>query len=187
MSKLSQHWEKSTRRWNLAESPGRPAEEDIRFFERVLRDWHETARPRAAPQALLLGVTPEIARMRWPAAGTQVLAVDQSHMMVRAIWPGAALGFQAVCADWTALPVAAGSRDIVIGDGCYTTLAREAYALMTRSIRRALRAGGVFVIRFFLRPDRPERVEAIFDDLARGRVGSFFAFKWRIAMALHGT
>ena len=187
MSEQSQHWEKFTRRWNLAESPGRPAPEDIRFFERSLGNWFAVARPRAAPQALLLGVTPEIARMRWPAVGTQVLAVDQSHTMVRAIWPGAAMGFQAVCADWTALPVAGDSRDIVIGDGCYTTLARGAYATMTRSIRRVLRVTGVFVIRFFLRPDRPERVEAVFDDLARRRVGSFFAFKWRLAMALHGT
>jgi SAM-dependent methyltransferase len=125
--------------------------------------------------------------MRWPAAGTQVLAVDQSHAMIRTIWPGAALGHQAVCAHWTALPLAAASRDIVIGDGSFNNLAGAAYGAMARSVRRVLRAPGVFVIRFFLRPDRPERVGAIFDDLFHGRAGSFFAFKWRLAMALHGA
>jgi SAM-dependent methyltransferase len=186
MSELAEHWERFTRRWRLAESPGRPAEEDIRIYEHALRDWFATVGLRAAPLAVMLGVTPEIARMRWPA-GTEVLAVDQSQAMIRAIWPGAALGFQAACAHWTALPLAAASRDIVIGDGSFNNLAGAAYGAMARSIRRVLRATGVFVVRFFVRPDRAERTGAIFDDLFRGRVGSFFAFKWRLAMALHGT
>jgi SAM-dependent methyltransferase len=187
MSELADHWERFTRRWQLAESPGRPAEEDIRVYERALREWFATAGLRDAPFAVILGVTPEIARMRWPAPGTRVLAVDQSPAMIRAIWPGAALGFQAACAQWTALPLAGASRDIVIGDGSFNNLAGAAYGVLASSVRRILRASGVFVIRFFLRPDRSERVAAIFDDLSRGRVGSFFAFKWRLAMALHGT
>ena len=186
MRELAEHWEKYTRRWQLAESPGRPAEEDIHCYERALSDWFETAAPGDAPLAVLLGVTPEIALMRWPA-GRRVVAVDQSPAMIRAIWPGAALGFHAVCARWTALPLAAGSRDIVIGDGCFSSLAGDAYGAMARSIRRVLRGSGVFVIRFFLRPDRSEAVAGVFEDLFHRRIGSLFAFKWRLAAALHGT
>jgi hypothetical protein len=58
---------------------------------------------------------------------------------------------------------------------------------MVRSVRRVLRATGVFVIRFFVRPDRAEPVGRVFDDLFHGRVGSFFALKWRLSMALHGA
>ncbi len=184
-SLLADHWRRFADRWRLQESPGRPSDEDIGFYEEALQRWHEPSRP-ASPLAVLLGVTPEIASMRWPT-GTQVLAVDRSRVMIDAIWPGAALGFLAVCGDWAALPLPDGSRDIVIGDGCFSTMERDSYGPVVRSVRRVLRGNGRFVMRFFTRPDAPEPVTRVFADLFQHRIGSFFALKWRLAMALHGT
>ena len=124
--------------------------------------------------------------MRWPA-GTRVLAVDQSRAMIGAVWPGARLGFSAACARWTELPLSAASRDIAIGDGCFSSLSGAAYGAMTRSVRRVLRPAGLFVMRFFNRPEESESATRVFADLSEGRIGSFFAFKWRLAMALHGA
>jgi len=182
---LADHWQRFAARWRLQESPGQPADEDIGFYQEAVRTWYQKSRP-AQPLALLLGVTPEITEMSWPP-GTQVLAADQSRVMIKAIWPGAALGFQAVCARWTALPLPAESRDIVIGDGCFSALQGGAYGAMAQSVRRVLRPSGRFVIRFYVRPEEAEPVEHVFADLFQRRIGSFFAFKWRLAMALHGT
>jgi hypothetical protein len=56
---------------------------------------------------------------------------------------------------------------------------------MTRALRRVLRAHGLVLLRFFTRPDRPEPVQQVFEDLFEGRIGNFHVFKWRLAMALH--
>ena len=40
-------------------------------------------------------------------------------------------------------------------------------------------------MRVFIRPDRPESPEQVHNALAAGEIGSFHAYKWRLAMALH--
>jgi SAM-dependent methyltransferase len=179
------HWRSVGAQWALQESPGLPSPEDIAFYEQSVADWHAQARP-ASVLALLLGVTPEIALMRWPA-GAEVVAVDQSQGMIGAVWPGARPGHAAVCARWTELPLAAASRDVAIGDGCYSCLDAAAYRVMSRALREVLRPGGLLVMRFFVRPEARESTAQVFADLFAKRIGSFFAFKWRLAMALHGT
>ena len=106
--------------------------------------------------------------------------------MIEAVWPGAKLGFSAACARWTHLPLHAGRADVAIGDGCFSSLSGAAYGAMTRSVHRVLRPDGLLVMRFFSRPERPESAARVFADLFEGRIGRFFAFKWRLAMALHG-
>src|SRR5512147_2066255 len=107
------HWVRPAQSWALRASPLRPAPEDVAVYEREFRRWHE--RTRAAPlRVVLLGVTPEIATMPWPAA-TRMVAVDVSRAMIRGVWSGAALGHAAVCASWTALPLADGSEHLAIG------------------------------------------------------------------------
>lgn len=185
LNPLESHWQKNAERWRLQESPGRPNAEDVAFYEDAVTQWREGSRS-ASPLALVLGVTPEIALMRWPA-GIRVVAADQSWGMIRGVWPGASRGFPAACARWTALPFRDASTDVAIGDGCFSSLSGAAYKVMAQSIRRVLRADGVLVMRYFNRPERPEPVPEVFADLFAGRIGSFFAAKWRLAMALHGT
>ena len=103
MSQAAEHWVGLAQSWDLRGSPLRPAEEDIRILGREFRQWHDATKPGGV-RVLLLGVTPEIASMQWPAA-THLLAVDQAAVMIRYVWPGAALGYSAVCAKWARLPL----------------------------------------------------------------------------------
>jgi hypothetical protein len=52
---------------------------------------------------------------------------------------------------------------------------------------RVLRPGGLFSHRFFLRPERGEKTDSVFDELRAGRIGNFHIFKWRLAMSMHGA
>ncbi len=178
-------WEKHARQWNRLGPPLRPCAEDIRFMEQATGK-HCAVLGCVSPRAILLGVTPEIARMRWPA-GTQLLAVDNNEDVIAHVWPGnPEFEAKAVCGDWTKLPVDDASCDMVVGDGCFITCQYpEGYAAVVRELRRVLKPGGLFAIRVFIRPDAAESLTAVFNDLRAGRIGSFHAFKWRLAMALH--
>lgn len=179
------HWEQHARQWRYVGGPLRPCEEDVRIMERLVR----SHRQGHALLALLFGVTPELAAMRWPE-GTRLLAVDRSEGMIRDVWPHSGLDVAAhvIRGDWNALPIRDGSLDLVIGDGFYTPLnyPRD-YLRLGSELFRVLRPGGHYLIRVFIRPDRPETLEAVRQDFLAGRIISFHAFKWRLAMALHGS
>lgn len=180
------HWNKNAKHWDLIGSPLRPAPEDIRVLEQVVEQWHETNRVNAL-QAVLLGVTPEIALMHWPP-DTRLVAVDRSQAMIDEIWPGERPGHTALCAEWLDLPLPDRSQDVVVGDGCFSALVnRSEYRAMVRAVRRVIRDNGLFLMRFFIRPQVQETVAAVVDDLWQGRIGNFHVFKWRLAMALHGS
>jgi hypothetical protein len=61
----------------------------------------------------------------------------------------------------------------------------EACDGLHRELARVLRAGGHFIQRCFLRPEQPEPVDRVFDELLAGRIGSFEVFRRRLAMAIH--
>ncbi len=178
-------WEDLARRWDELRPPVRPARADTAILERVAaeRCGAGGGRPR---RALLLGVTPETATMRWPE-GCRLLAIDSSEAMVRHVWPARDVPHGAAAlADWLAMPLRDGSYDLVVGDG---SLSLPRYpggcAATVREIRRVLSDRGVLAMRMFTRPDANESVEAIFADLAAGRIGTLDAAKWRLVMALH--
>ncbi len=176
----AEHWSSFARRWSRLGSPVRPHPEDVRRFEAIVAG----AAP-AAPRALLLGVTPEIAGMRWPA-GASVFAVDQAIAVIRGLWrPAEGLaGAGAVSARWQRLPFRDGAFDLVIGDGCLTALGTAtAQGAVSQELERVLRPGGLFVQRLFVTPDTREDLAAVFDDLLAGRIGAFDVFKWRLLMA----
>lgn len=185
MGQPASHWKDHARQWQWLASPLRPAPEDVAIAERAVERWRAARRP-AAPRALLLGVTPEIATMRWPAR-TRLLSVDHSTAMIRGVWPGAALDFAAAaCAVWSALPLAGATQDIIACDGGFTGLAYPAgYRAVAGEARRVLRANGLLLARFFVSPDGRESAVEVWDDLRRGNIGNFHVFKWRLAMALH--
>jgi len=176
-------WDRLSLQWRKSGPPLRPAAQDIDLFQRLVAD-KCAAVGRTSPHAVLLGVTPEIATMRWPAK-TRLLAIDCNMPMIRNVWPGNQLArAEAVCADWRMMPIADESCDVVVGDGCFVTLGYPEYDAVNRQLRRVLRPTGAVVLRFFIRPDTPETVAAVFNDLRAGRIGNFHVFKWRLAAAL---
>ena len=68
------HWPSMARAWQRAGSPLRPSPEDVAGYTRAIQDWIDL---HGAPRVLLLGVTPEIYRLPWPA-GHDLLAVDHT-------------------------------------------------------------------------------------------------------------
>lgn len=186
MTAQPDHWNQHARQWSLIGPPLRPAAEDIALLENEIRDWC-AGKSMTAPHALLCGVTPEVAGMRWPA-GTRLVAVDHSRPMISAVWPAAAAPGIAVCGDWLKLPLANASRQLLIGDGCYSLLVGSAqYAALVTELRRVASGDALLAMRYFVRPDSAEPVARVIDDLWQRRIGNFHVFKWRLAMALHGT
>lgn len=182
------HWPIHARQWNHIGGPLRPSPEDLAVVRGVVATW-EAEHQGAHPSVLVLGVTPELAKLPWPS-GARVLAVDRSEAMIAAVWSGAGTvaSASAVCGDWRALPCAAGSLDLVVGDGCFSVLAYPTdYRAVSAELRRVLSAGGRFVMRFFVPPPAREDVVTIAGDLRAGRIGTFHAFKWRLAMATQQT
>ena len=183
---MSDHWNSHAQQWQWIASPLRPAADDILVAESALRAWHSHGRKNAINVALL-GVTPEIAGLEWPATANLV-AIDHTEAMIRALWSSASGRSHAVCADWRKLPIAAGSQDVVIGDGCFSVFeSGEHYPVLVREARRVLRKDGVMLMRFFVRPEIAEPPARVLADLKCGAIGNFHAFKWRLAMALHGS
>jgi len=172
------------RQWRVIDVPLRPHEDDVAVYEGVVDSW-QGAHPDRGARGLLLGVTAEIATMKWPG-GASLVAVDHSFPMVANVWPKPAHG-TAVCADWRTMPLPDRSRDVALGDGCLTLLSipdgREAFA---RNLKRVLVDDGVLALRCFCRPEQVETPRQVLADLESGRVRGFHAFKWRFVMAVHG-
>jgi SAM-dependent methyltransferase len=174
-------WQQHWLRWDHFEPPLRPQASDIEHMERTLAEL-PTRRPL---RALLLGVTPEIATLRWPA-GTQLTAVDRSPGMIRNVWPATAPpNARVLLGDWLSLPLRDGSCDVVLGDGCFSQVSHPAAAqALVSQIRRVLDPSGMLLMRSFVQCAVPESVADLFADLTHGRIGSFHIFKWRLNMAL---
>ncbi len=177
-------WEWLASVWHLRRPPARPAPEDIALVERRVED---ALAGRPAPRALLLGVTPEIATMRWPA-GTRLLAVDASEAMIRKVWPAeSAPHATAVRGDWAVMPVRDGVFDLVVGDASLSFQPYpEPFGGAVREVRRVLRRDGALVTRVYTRPETREPLDAIFADLRAGRIGGLEHLWWRLYTALHG-
>lgn len=174
-----EHWHRYARSWGLLGPPLRPSPEDVRLFEDVVA--RSTRRPL---RALLLGVTPEIATMGWPA-GAELTAIDRNASMIAGVFPTSGLppGARAVEGDWLKMPFEEHAFDVVIGDGCLTTLEFGAYGSFAEACRRVLDRDGALVLRLFVSPEERETLEEIAGDLWAGRIGSFHVLKWRVAMA----
>jgi len=183
MTASHDHWNDHARQWQKLGPPLRPGVGDVLLAEKLVAEASGTS--GGAPfQAILLGVTPELAVMHWPS-GTRLLAIDRCQDMIQKVWPRCPAPATVVCADWRTLPVSDATVDVVLGDGCYTQLENpEAYKAVSAEVMRALKPTGRFIMRFFVQPDRAESPEAVFTDLENGRIGNFHILKWRLAMSL---
>ena len=161
-----------------------PTSADIAYMEGAVAAW-AGRHPARRTRAVLLGVTPRIAGMRWPP-GASLIAADNSFPMVQAVWPRNLPRSRAVvCADWCALPVPKSSCDVVIGDGSFSCLRYpDGFLAVAAEARRILRADGRLLVRCYIRPREQERPEDVLADLLRGAIPSFHWFKFRLLLAL---
>lgn len=138
-------------------------------------------------RALVLGVTPELVTMRWPA-GTEVLAIERARAVIGTIFPAGptrAARATAIQADWLALPCAAASITAVVGDGSLSNLRFPgAYGALAAELARVLAADGRVVLRLFAAPETRESLAEVAAELRAGRIGNINVLKWRLAMAV---
>lgn len=178
-----QVWQGHARQWHLVGAPLRPSPEDSLIMMDLLKDILSAPLPEA--RVAVLGVTPEVIQLDWPSH-TLLHAFDHSLAMLETVWmPPAGIASQATLARWQDLPVPDSSYHAVVGDGSLNVLPRlDDYALLFAELARVSAPGGVTVLRCFLRPDCAETPQQVQDAVMAGRVGSFHALKWRLAMAL---
>jgi SAM-dependent methyltransferase len=186
------HWAQIARRWAQLGPPLRPAPQDVTFYAAAVAEWAGERREKGgrlpAPRALILGVTPELCRLPWPA-GSNVLAVDHTPEMIHAVWPGpgtTAVASTVACGDWTTLPLADASRDVVMCDGGLLLLPYpDAHRALARELARVVAPGGRCVMRLFVPPAERATTDAVFRDLLAGRIANLNLLKVRLWMALH--
>jgi len=177
------HFSRIAPQWSQLGPPLRPSPDDTAVVQRAV------AQLLPGAHAVVLGLTPEIVGCDWPR-DVALAALDHSPAMMAALWPpeNGPANARAVLADWCAMPIPTGTIDLVAGDGCYVLLDfPHGYARLTQEVRRVLRPGGRYVIRVFLRPDRPESLAQIAQALAHGEIGSVHALKLRLLAAVHGA
>jgi SAM-dependent methyltransferase len=177
------YWDLLAQRWRFS-APLSPGPADAAWFEGRL---DSLAASRPSLQALMLGVTPALAGMRWPAT-LPVAAVDWSTEMLARVWPAsrAPAGAVRTCADWRQLPFAPETFDVAAGDGVYTALTDlAAYRLLNAELHRVLRPGGRVLVRCMCRPSHPLGIEALFEQLLAGDIGSLDLFRFLVAMTLY--
>ena len=188
---LRKTWDDIASNWDDWGPPLRPSAEDLRIMRAAVVRWHADGPVRGddgAPRQVrvfLCGVTPEIAAMDWPFP-IDLVGMDQAESMVRIVWPGDVPGVRrAMVGNWLESGLEPHSRDVVIGDGGVVFFDYpQGQRTLTAALHRLLKAGGLLVYRDFAGPRRRETLAEVFDAMRAGRISSFHAFKWRVAMAI---
>jgi SAM-dependent methyltransferase len=181
------YWDEMARLYWLTGPPLRPTDEDILLLERLVAR-HAPRKDSEPSRALMLGVTPAIAAMRWPER-SRLLAVDGSFAMVKCVWPGVLpVGRAAVCGEWFSLPFASQSLDVITGDGSANCVSYpEGLRKLAEETRRVLRSGGCLFLRCYAQPDLKEEPERVLAGLGDGGYPSFHDFKFRFLMSMQET
>ncbi len=175
--------DKHSNQWGRIGSPCRPTEEDgqllLQMAAPCLRDRADAAK------IVVMGVTPEIVQLAWPAQ-VRLQAFDHSPKMIASVWrPHPNLPSNVQQVRWQNMPLADHSIDCIVGDGSLTVIdTLEDYPEVLAELARVLKPTGALVLRCFISPDQPERVEDIAAHALAGSIKSFHALKWRVAMAM---
>ena len=179
----SSHWNKHAQHWRYVKAPLRPCAEDMGLFQQTLSECFPT---RTALDALMLGVTPELAANRWNPT-LNLVAVDNTLAMIQSVWPSNDAHRTVTCGNWLRLPVGDGRMNVAMIDGGLPAISfPDAHRRLAMELHRILKPGGLFMARIFARPDLTESVEDVFTAARGGQIGNFHVFKFRMAMALQG-
>lgn len=167
---MTTHWARYLEHWALLGPPLRP---HAQVIERV------RSLVGSKAECLLLGSTVEYA-----VFGPRIIAVDASFPMLAALWRSGdptGLGIQS---DWTRMPISPGTFTHVLGDGSLNAVSSVVLPAVLDEVKRVLQPQGTLIARVFCRPDTVETAEDIRRDVLAGRLGSFHALKWRVAMSV---
>lgn len=172
--------------WDLLDSPLRPSPQDIALVGQRLAQWRHERRRDDLLQAVLLGVTPELATAPW-AEQLDLTALDISASMIRQVWPGDTPRRRAKLCDWLQAELPPQSVDLVLGDGVFTLMHYPSgYEALAQALAQLVRPGGLVLLRCFCRPAVVETEDDVYRDLDRGAIASIEVFRWRLAMSLQG-
>lgn len=164
--------------WDQIGPPLRPSAEDIILYQRLSEPVIAGSR---ALRILLLGVTPELYRIPWPA-DRDFLAVDHTVAMIESVWPGRKV--EVLAAKWQELPLPKASRDLALCDGGLHLLDFAAQQRLIARLSEVVRPGGLCVFRFFALPKMRENSPSVLRDLLDGKIPEMNSLKLRLAMAL---
>lgn len=180
-------WAEIARSYAAFTSPLVPCSEDIHLYERTIAA-QCTPHDYDGLSAVVLGVTPGIALMKWPPK-TLITAVDFSRDVIRALWPGDVPGVrQATCATWFDIPRERGTCDVVVGDGSLNACRFPAdVRSVVHSAAHVLKSEGLLITRVYVRPQCPETVDDVFDAAFDSEGLSVDAFKLRLWLAMQRT
>ncbi|NHZ92766.1 methyltransferase type 11 [Massilia sp. CCM 8733] len=168
------HWQAHARQWSRIGGPLRPCAQDVAIMRAILGP--------APGLGLLLGVTPELTVL-----SERLISVERDAAMIERHWLPRGSGQSVRQGDWLELPLAPDSVDFASGDGSLTMLRYAGgYARLFGQLYACLRNQATLALRVFAAPEWPETPQQVADDALRGAIGSFHAFKWRLAMALAG-
>ena len=178
------YWDGLARAYAALGSPLRPTQGEIDTMERAVAAYAAREGDRRL-RGLMLGVTADIATMRWPTR-CSLLAVDLCREMIRSVWPGDIAGVRrAVCGNWMSLPAQPYSCDIAIGDGSMNCVSYpDGFRAVAASVFQALKREGIFVARCYAQPERREEPAVVMESLAGRENPTFHHFKFRLMMAM---
>lgn len=175
-------WHTVARHWAQVGPPLRPSRRDVQFATTAVLDW---SRAHGAPRALIQGVTPELHDLPWPE-GTDLVAIDHTQAMIDHVWPGRPE--QAICAEWTDMPLDDASRDIVLCDGGDILMSYpDAHRAWAREMTRVIPPDGIAILRLFAPPTRQEDPDEVMAEFLRGEIANLNLLKLRLGMAMQDS
>jgi hypothetical protein len=171
-------------RYQWMGAPLRPSQEHIGFLEKAVAGL-AGQESRRALKALLLGLTPDIVRMRWPE-NLLLIGMDNSWPMVHALWAGSVPGRRTVvCGDWLAPPLPNGLVDLAVGDGSVNSLrSSDEVHRLAANVSLILKRRGAWFLRCYVQPSVKEQPQEVFDALHRRQISSCHHFRMRLLMAV---
>ncbi len=181
---LNMQWQSIANTFFDIQPPLRPGVEDITIFASLVSELRHTTK-HSTGNALLLGVTPEIATLDWPSNMT-LTAIDTQAAMIDRVWPGDIAGKRkAQLGNWLNPVVNPGSIDMILGDGCLNLQSfPDGYHQFADSMRAKLRPGGALVTRVFVNPSVGESLKNLESELRSHNVNTVEALRLRTGMSL---
>jgi SAM-dependent methyltransferase len=164
--------------WKQLASPLRPSAEDQELYWSFIGDWIGNY---DCPRILILGVTPELYQLPWPARH-EIRAMDRARGMIEQVWPGPRGAV--LEADWREMPLPNESCDVVLCDGGLLLLDAAGERELIDRLHAVLAPGGRCVFRLFVLPEMTESTAAVMDDLLASRIANLNLLKLRLGSAL---